>query len=139
MIRRISTLLFLFSCALSAFGQGRAGPFNLNATTGANSCAVINVSPSVSSTVAIQVGGTFSATLQPEVIIAGQAAANTQTTPSTSNTPQATITAAGVYTTGVAGVDKFQVCVTTYASGTVVVYLNVSTGVAGGGTGGGGV
>jgi len=132
--------LFLLCLAVPAFAQ-RAGPFNLTAQ---NQCAPVNVSSGTSSTVAINVSGTWSATLQPEVQIAAQTPDNTSVTPSGSTTPQSTITANGIYQASVAGVDLFQVCVTSSITGTAVLYLNVSTGVAsnllgtGGGGGGGG-
>src|SRR5208282_2969404 len=129
---RFLAFLFLCAFAMPVFGQ-RAGPFSITA----NQCAQIRVSANSSSTVAISVGGTWSGTIQPEVIIAGQTAQNAQVTPSTSTTPQSTITASGIYFAPVAGVDIFEVCGNTITN-TAVVYFNVSTGVASNLLGGGG-
>ena len=133
-------LFTLFALALappgfapSLFGQSLAKNFTLNA---ANQCAAIGVTDLA--TVGITVTGTFSATLQPEVSIAGQAAGNTQVTPTTSNTAQATITSTGNYVAAVAGFDTFLLCVSSYASGTANVYLNPSGAVNASLIGGGG-
>lgn len=140
-------LFVLLWCAVSvhAFGQGRTGPFTLNTATGTgiHACATINVASGVSSTVAMSVGPTtFSGTLTAQTIIAGQAATTVAVYPYGSNTSAgSTITSNGSYSSPVAGVDQFQLCMTSYASGTATVYLNVSTGIAsnmlGGGGGGG--
>jgi hypothetical protein len=80
-------------------------------------------------------------TLQPKVIVNGQPAANIQVTPSTSTTPQSTITAAGTYYAAAGPVDTFEVCVTSYVSGSAVVAVNAGSGVnaslfgSGGGSG----
>ena len=137
--------VLLLCCGL-AQGQ-KSGPFNLNTqgTSGSASCAVISLNPATSSTVVINVSGTFSLTLQPAVQVQGQAVANVLVTPSTSTTAQSTITAAGAYYANVGPVNNFQVCVSAYTSGTAVVYLNAGSGVnasilgGGGGGGGGGV
>ena len=137
--------VLLLCCGL-AQGQ-KSGPFNLNTqgTSGSASCAVISLNPATSSTVVINVSGTFSLTLQPAVQVQGQAVENVQVTPSTSTTAQSTITAAGAYYANVGPVNNFQVCVSAYTSGTAVVYLNAGSGVnasilgGGGGGGGGGV
>ena len=134
--------VLLLCCGL-AQGQ-KSGPFNLNTqgTSGSASCAVISLNPATSSTVVINVSGTFSLTLQPAVQVQGQAVANVLVTPSTSTTAQSTITAAGAYYANVGPVNNFQVCVSAYTSGTAVVYLNAGSGVnasiLGGGGGGGG-
>jgi hypothetical protein len=130
-------LFTLFALALAPpglFGQSKAGPFTINSST--SPCASISVT--ANATVGIQVTGTFSATLQPEVSIAGQAAQNAQVTPSTSSTAQSTITAAGIYSSPVAGFDTFLVCVSSYASGTATVYLTSTTAVNASLLGGGG-
>jgi len=141
---KLLRLLLLLAIAISAsppgFGQSKAGPFTINAST--SPCAVIGVS--AQSTVGITVTGSFSATLQPEVAMIGRdgstagAPQNTQVTPSTSTTAQSTITAAGVYKAAVGGFDTFLVCVTSYASGTATIYLNTTTAVNAGLLGGGG-
>ncbi len=93
------------------------------------SAQCVTIATPSAATVGIQVTGTFTGTLQPEVSIQGQAAANVQVTPSTSTTAQSTITATGVYTASVAGASTFLVCGNTVASGTATVYLNASTAV----------
>lgn len=105
-------------------------------TITSSQCVSIDVS--VSSTVGIQVTGTWSGTLQPELSIQGQTPQNTQVTPSTSTTAQSTITANGLYRTSVAGGSTFLLCGNTVASGTANVYLNSTTASAGNGFSGGG-
>lgn len=125
-LRRFLFTLFALALAVPGFGQSKAGPFTIKASS--SPCAQISVTGQA--TVAIQVTGTFSATLQPEISIQGQAAQNTQVTPSTSTTAQSTVTAAGIYSAAVAGGDTFLVCVASYASGTATIYLNASQAVA---------
>jgi hypothetical protein len=120
--RFVCPLAFCFALGPPIFAQSRSGPFTINSSS--SPCASINVLGQA--TVGIQVTGTFSATLQPEVSVQGQTPQNTQVTPSTSSTGQATITAAGTYVSGVGGYDTFLVCVSSYASGTATIYLNAS-------------
>jgi hypothetical protein len=125
--RRILSLLLFVALVIaspkgSAQSMSTAGPFVIS--SGTSRCAPIDTT--ADAVVGIYVSGTFVATLQPEVSIQGQAAVNTQVTPSTSSTPQATITAAGGYTANVAGYDKFLVCVTAYTSGSATIYLNAT-------------
>lgn len=129
------TLLLALLCLLPITAKAQVGPIVITATT--SPCATIGVGPK-GAQVAITVTGTFSGTLQPELSLQGQAAANTQVTPSTSSTAQSTITAAGTFfTVNVAGADTFLLCPTAFASGTATVYLNISTASAKGGGGGG--
>lgn len=123
-MRRFLYLTFLacFSLAPPLFGQAKSGPFTINAST--SPCATIGVTGM--STVSIDVSGTFSATLQPEVALSGGTAGNTQVTPSTSTTKQSTITAVGKYTAAVGSWDTFLVCVTSYSSGTATIRLTAS-------------
>jgi hypothetical protein len=90
------------------------------------------------STVAVQVTGTWTGTLQPQVAVQGQAATNSQVVPSTSTTPASTITGNGVYYANVGGLSQFCILGNTVASGTAVIYLNVSKGVNASTLGGGG-
>lgn len=93
-------------------------------------CISIDVSGNAS-TVAIQITGTWTGTLQPEIAVQGQAAQNVQVVPSTAiTTPQSTITASGYYYAGVAGGTTFLVCGNTVSSGTANVFLNRSQGVS---------
>ena len=139
-IRRFLFLLFALGLTLAlgpperALAQTVVGSISSSPGTGC-----VNVDVSRISTVGIQVSGTWSGTLQPEVSVAGQPAADAQVVPSTSSTPQSTITANGVYVAKVAGASTFLLCGNTVASGTASIYLNPSPGVSlGGGFGGGG-
>src|SRR5580698_7524285 len=113
-------LLLLVISGLAPFGLAqRFGPFTINSTTGTHSCAAVSLAMDSSATVGISVGPTtFSATLTPSVSIGGQGASNVQVTPSNSTTAQATITANGIYQAPAAGYEYFQLCATSYASGT---------------------
>jgi hypothetical protein len=125
---RFFTFALLFAVALPAFAQTpSSGPFSITSSQ----CVTIGVSSSTA-TIGIQVTGTWTGTLQPEIAISGQAAANTQVIPSTSSTPQSTITANGIYTASVAGASLFLLCGNTVSSGTAVVFLNGSTGLGSG-------
>ena len=140
-LRRFLFVLFA-CCALGPpllapplVAQSTAKTFTL---TGANQCA--STGTSGLPTVGIAVSGTFSLTLQPQVALGGSPPSNSQVTPSNSTTPQSTVTAAGVYSAGVGGYDYFQLCVSSYTSGTVTVVLNPSPALnarALGGSGGG--
>ncbi len=76
-------------------------------------------------TVAFQVTGSWSGTMQPQAAIQGQSAVNLQVTPVASSTPQATVTANGAYFVNVAGYSMFQVCGASI-TGTAVIYANLS-------------
>lgn len=123
-MKRFLLALLLFS--LPALAQ-QSGPFVLTATT--SPCATINTANNYA-TVGIRVSGTFSATLQPGVSIQGQPSTNTSVVPVGSTTSQNTITAAGAYTASVAGASQFQICATGFVSGSVTIWLNVSTGIS---------
>jgi hypothetical protein len=127
----ILLLLFASLCGLPMFAQS-VGPISITSSQ----CASIAVG-SGNATVGIVVTGTWTGTLQPEVSVQGQAPANAQVTPSSSSTPTSTITGDGTYTASVAGMSTFSLCGNTVASGTAVVFLNVSTASAGKGGGGG--
>lgn len=90
------------------------------------------------STVGVQVTGTWTGTLQPQVAIQGQALTNSQVVPSTSTTPAATITANGVYYANVGSASQFCILGNTVASGSAVVFLNAAKGVNASTLGGGG-
>jgi hypothetical protein len=130
--RRLSWLCWLgLFVATAAFAQ-------VSGTITSTQCVQIGVGAN-SATVAVQIAGTWSGTLQPQITVAGGSPANTQVTPSTSSTAQSTITANGIYTAGVAGASSFQICGNTVASGTASVILQISNAVrqsAGGGGGG---
>ena len=133
-LRRFLFTLFAVALSIPAFGQSLAKTFTL---TAANQCASIGTSQLP--TVGIDVSGTFSLTLTPYVVINGQTKRASQVTPSSSNTAQATITTAGGYTDPfVGGYDTFLLCVTSYSSGSVVIWLNPSPALNGSLLGGGG-
>src|SRR6202451_4689080 len=108
--------LFIWLIFLSVFPLSLRAQQSLAAS---GACAQIPVTGVA--TLGIQVTGTWATTLQPEVSIGGNAFVNTQVTPSTSSTAQSTITASGAYVASVAGYDVFQICFTSYASGTAVI------------------
>lgn len=134
--RKFLALAFIVMAGCFARAQ-TYGPFVITATS--SPCASVDTG-TTNSTVWIKVSGTFSMTLQPSAAIAGQTADNVQVVPSTSTTPQSTITAAGAYKAGIAGSSLFQVCASAYVSGTATIYLKLSSGVSaallGGGSGG---
>jgi hypothetical protein len=98
------------------------GPFSFTAAS--NPPATKDV-PINGKTVAILVTGTWSGVLQPQLGMANQAPVNTEVTPAGSTTLQGTITANGLYFCTVAAVEQFLLAVTSMASGTAVVYLNL--------------
>lgn len=126
--------IFSFIVLLSTFAAAQSGPFVISSASSV--CASIGVGGPIS-TVTVEVEGTFSMTLQPEISIFGRSPANSQVSPSTSSAPQATITAAGYYRADVSSYSLFEVCPTSYASGTATIYLYPGNGtIAGGGSSG---
>lgn len=123
---------------LAAFASAQNTPA-VQTITAANQCATIDVSNF--GTVGMKIAGFGTATLQPEVAIAGQAADNAQVTPSTSTTAQSTITANGSYVANVSGYSTFLLCASAYTSGTITVYFqggkSLNAGLVGGGGGSG--
>lgn len=125
--RILCAALCLFSALLAA---QTVGPISITS----NQCASIGVSPTTA-VVGIQVIGTWTGTLQPKGTIQGQTAFNVQVTPSSTTTPQTTITANGAFYVLVAGYSSFQLCGATVGSGTAKVYLNAGNAPAGGAAG----
>src|SRR5208337_4228278 len=123
-MRRFLFLLFavLMLGPPGLFAQSSVGPYTLSAN---NQCTK-PIDTTGLSTLRIQVTGTFTLTIQPEASIAGQSPQNTQVTPSTSSTPQSTITSAGLYSASVAGANSFLLCVSAYTSGTATIYFQGS-------------
>jgi len=111
-----------------AFGQ-------ISGSITSTQCVSVDVSQT-GSTVGIQVTGTWSGTLQPQITIQGNAPVNTVVTPVGSTTSQSTITANGGFTAAVAGASTFQVCGNTVGSGTATVFLNRSQAAVKSGGGG---
>lgn len=132
LIVRMLAVLFLASCAVAQ--DTSTGPTSITS----NQCASIGLSAATSSTVAISVTGTWTGTLQPQVVVRGQSAVNTTVTPAGSSTPQSTVTANGVYTANVSGMNTFFLCGNTVSSGSATVYLNNSQAKAGSVSSGGG-
>jgi hypothetical protein len=134
MLRRILALCALCTLGPPLMAQSKTQPFTLSA---ANQCAQIAVTGQ--STVGIQVTGTFTATLTPQVSVQGQSPQSTTVTPSNSPTSTAsTITSTGAWRSSVGGYDTFLLCVTAYTSGSATVFLNATSVSAGAGLGAGG-
>lgn len=140
MTKRLSiSLLCWCVIAIPCFAQ-RSGPFTLSAL---NQCAPITTSAINSATVGMEVVGTWSGILQPQVSISKQTPFSTTVTPVGSISSQSSISGNGIYLTSATGVDQFQLCMSSYSSGSATVYLNDSKGLSsglfsGGGGGGGG-
>lgn len=124
--------LLILLLAISASASAQV----VKSLSAANQC--IEIGALGQATIGISVAGTFSATLQPQGTILGQAAFNVQVQASTSTTLVNTITSPGGYVSAVAGWSTFKICVSAYTSGTVVVYLNASQNELGSTIGGGG-
>lgn len=115
-MKRIFLVLLL---ALPLVAQ-QVGPVSITSTQ----CATISVDQKAS--VGIQVVGTWSGTLQPQVSVGGQPRQNAQVIPPDSSTAQSTITTNGAYVARVSGYQSFALCGDTVGSGTANVYLNAS-------------
>ena len=120
--RKLCLLLLLVPFAR---GQTVSKTFTITSTATTN-CPTLDVGSN--ETVGIDVSGTFSATLQPQVIIGGgNAARNTAVEHYGSTTRQSTITAAGGYhTVDLAGATTFVMCASAYVSGTATVVLTIT-------------
>ena len=136
--QKILASLFLLASFFSPYVRAQSG----GPVTVAGTACTAGFDVSKQATIGIQITGTWTGTIQPEVSIAGQPAVDVQVTPSTSSTAQSTITGNGVFTANVSGYSTFFLCGNT-VSGTATAYFNVSTtsslGRSGGGGGGGGV
>ncbi len=115
MKNRVLLSLFVLLCASISWGQSSS----LTSTQ----CFLIDTGSRA--TVAFQVTGSWSGTIQPQAAIQGQSAVNLQVTPVASSTPQATVTANGAYFVNVAGYSIFQVCGASI-TGTAIIYANTS-------------
>lgn len=120
-MHKLMFLLLTVAASLPALGQA-------NGTITSAQSVCIGVSAE-HSTVGIQVAGTWTGTLQPQVAIQGQPLSNSQVVPSTSTTPQATITGNGVFYANVGAASQFCIVGNTVSSGTASVFLNASKGV----------
>jgi hypothetical protein len=109
--------------------------------TGTTSADVVEVSLPSMSAAMVQLTGTFSATTTFEVLVDEGSSPTWKAisaTNVTSGVAATTATAAGVYSVSVAGARRFRARCSTFVSGTVVVAVNVSRGVAAGSSSGGG-
>jgi hypothetical protein len=131
-------LVFLLACLSLGPPLLRGQSSNSNGPWFITSTQTASISVGAASTVGIQVTGTWTGTLQPQVAIAGQAGVNTAVYPTGSTTSQTTITANGFYTMPAAGATTFLLVGNTVSSGTAVIYLSQSTGTARGPASGGG-
>jgi hypothetical protein len=114
-----SSLLLLCSIFCSdAHGQS-VGPISISGTQ------CVSVSASSKATVAFQMTGSWSGTIQPQAAIAGQTAVNVPVTPSTSTTQQATVTGNGAFWGSISGYSTFLLCGASI-TGTAKVYINLS-------------
>lgn len=141
-MRNRCLLLFLFAGFALGLAPPSFGQASSNGTITGTGCVSIGVTgqSTVAMTLAYTASGShWSGTIQPQVAMQGQAAANVQVTPSTSSTAQSTITANGVYVANVAGYDLFLLCGGSVTN-TAAVFLNSTkqiSSLAGGGGGGG--
>lgn len=102
------TLLFLI-LGLASWAQGQV----VTGTITGTACLTIDVQQSGVVGIVISnspTGSAWSGTIQPQVFVADSAAVNSQVTPYSSNTAQATITANGAFSAAVSGATTFQVC-----------------------------
>lgn len=112
--------LLLVCSVICADAEGQSlGPYSLTGTQ----CAA--VSANSKATVAFQVLGSWTGTIQPQVSIAGQPVVNIPVSPSTSTTQQATVTANGAFWGSVSGYSTFLICGASI-TGTATVYINLS-------------
>lgn len=133
-MRKLAFFLCAFALALAppAFSQSSG---TITTSSASNACPSLDASRMA--TVSIQITGTWTGTLNPQIAVSGSNSPQaTQVTPSNSSTPQTTITANGVYYTSGGGV--IYVCGPT-STGTANVYLQPVPGSArnnGGGSSG---
>lgn len=114
-------LLSLLLLAMPALASAQTvGPISITSTQ----CA--SIAADRQATVAAYVSGTWTGTLQPQGTIQGQAPFGVQITPAAGSTAQTTITGNGAYNAPVAGYSSFQLCGASVATGTAIVYLQVS-------------
>lgn len=116
----MKTIACIFLLAASCLAQ--SGPNKPLSITGTQ-CVFVSVEGKA--TVAFQVTGSWSGTIQPQGAIDGQALSNFQVTPSTSRSPQSTVTGNGAFFTSVAGYSNFSLCGNT-VTGTANVFVGVS-------------
>lgn len=112
-----------------ATGTATAGStVGLNGNGAQTPVAIYSVNASQMRTLAIQVTGTFVATLTVQESVDGvNWVANGVVAPITTGTPAGTITAVGVYTCIISGCVLARLTCTAFTSGTAVVTLNATT------------
>lgn len=134
-------LLLLLLLGLGPPLWAQPQPAQLTGTITGTQCISVPVSNRATMTFQVT-GGSWTGTIQPQGIINGGAAVNIQVTPVASSTPQSTVTANGMYSTSVAGMDTFQLCGATVTNTATVngnaIAAAVKNGTVGSGGGGGG-
>jgi hypothetical protein len=129
LLRRFTFFFFLMGClalAPPAFSQSLAKTFTLSAPN-QNACIGTSGLP----TIGIDITGTASLTLQPQVSINGSTPKTSSVTSTVAgSSPQATIVTSGAisasYVAPVGGFDTFCLNVSSYSSGSLTVKLNPS-------------
>jgi hypothetical protein len=121
---------FLLVCAALALGLAPPGLAQVTTQGTITGAGCLTISAAAQSTVVITVvnsssGSAWSGTMQPEASIQGKTPANLQVTPSTSTTPQSTITANGTYRADVTGYDTFILCGASVTN-TAQIYINAT-------------
>src|SRR3989442_707788 len=133
----IAALLFLLLMAQVAHGQSIAsGDITVaNAACTATSCVSMTIYGQ-SGTIAVQVTGTFTGTLQFEGTLDGTNYVAVNGLPVASATTTTSTTATGMWQVSSAGLQKFQVRASALSSGTATIYLRASPSAMGRGGGG---
>ena len=137
-LRRFLFILFVIALAPPGFAQSLAKTFTLSAAN-QNACIGTNNLP----TIGIDLTGTASLTLQPQVSINGSSPKTSSVTSTVAgSSAQATIVLSGAtaasYVAAVGGFDTFCLNVSSYSSGKIVVVLNPSSALNASLLGGGG-
>lgn len=128
MKKLLSTLLFLLSLSLPLYGQTRTQILQDNKTANGNGI-VIDVSQDAA--VAVQITGTFSATINFEGNVDGATWVALKGLNLTTFAQNASPTAAGIYSVPLVGVTTFRARISGYVSGTINVVANVSNHLVG--------
>lgn len=124
--RLLLRVLLAGSFGLALAAAQTVGPISITS----NQCARIGALSGA--TVAVNVSGTWTGSLQPQGTIQGQTAFNVQVVPSSGLAAQGSISANGAFVAAVSGYTSFQLCGATIASGTATVYLTLSPALSSG-------
>lgn len=141
-MKMVKLLGALFALAIGCMAQTQPATFTMTATT--SPCAIIRASNN--SVVGIIVTGTFSGTLSPTLKIYGATTGVPKKVTPIDGSAQSTILGSGGtsqgFTAAVGGFTEFDLCPTTFVSGTATVQIYatpaVNVGLLGTGTGGAG-